>query len=175
MQQPTIRNMRSIYTETHTKHNMHKKHKTYKKWTGRAGLTHLDFSSIANTVQIPQQDDPAQQTAHSRSTPLTTSALTLCSWLGCGSSALIALVTQLFWFNFCFDFCFDGAPVGSLGLASTPNFLLLPDDAVKRGLPALISVRSVETTLRHNSLKNHRYYQTIRLVRNERIFKIHNV
>ena len=31
---------------------MHKKHETYKKWTGRAGLTHLDFSSNANTVQI---------------------------------------------------------------------------------------------------------------------------
>ena len=47
--------------------------------------------------------------------------------------------------------------------------------ALDSSLPAVISVRSLETTLRHKSFKNHRYYKTIRLVRNERIFKIHNV
>ena len=44
MQQPIIRNMRSIYIETHERQYAYKKHETYKKWTGRAGLAHLDFS-----------------------------------------------------------------------------------------------------------------------------------
>ena len=90
-------------------------------------------------------------------------------------------MTQRFWFHVCFDFCFDGFMLALVvvlalvvaGLAPTPHFLL--HHALDSILPAVISVRSVETTLRHKSLKNHRYYQTIRLVRNERIFKIHNV
>ena len=46
--------MRSIYIETHERQYAYKKHETYKKWTGRAGLAHLDFSSIANTVWLVQ-------------------------------------------------------------------------------------------------------------------------